>query len=359
MRKYRFKRFINALIITSLVMVMANFGYYAQAEPLTTLSDNLSRLKISELADHTIQFVTPTGVAAAETIVLTFDADFTMGSFSVDNVDLAEATTCGGSFTDKALAASPSGATWGVAQLGQVITFTSDTDIVTATHCVKIEIGANATFDSTPGATQITNPAAAQAATLGVTAGASDSGNAAIVIVDTNFDQVSVTATVDPTISFAVSDPTIGFGTLYSTKARYATGNLAGDDSETSAHNLTVSTNAVSGYTVYVLGATLTNVSNGSYTVSAIGGTKATYAIGTEQFGIQVTPTGGSGVADDPYDTASNYAYDAVTTQDIIGHSTIASATTTFAISYLGSVAATTEAGTYATTLTYTATGSF
>jgi hypothetical protein len=81
MRKSRFQRIINALIIASLLVVTSNFGYQAQAATVTTFSDNLTRLKTSTLADHTIKFVTPTGLGAGQAFTLTFDADFTMGSF--------------------------------------------------------------------------------------------------------------------------------------------------------------------------------------------------------------------------------------------------------------------------------------
>ncbi|MCX6792638.1 MAG: hypothetical protein NTY12_01300 [Candidatus Falkowbacteria bacterium] len=356
MRKSSLKRIVNALVITSLVMVMANFGYYAQAANLTTLSDNLTRLKTSTLADHTIQFVTPTGVAAGQTITLTFSSGFTMGTFAVNNVDVATAATCAGSFTDKTLAASPATTTWGVAQVGQVITITSATDTIAATNCVRIKIGSNASIGGA-GATQITNPATAQTATLAVAAGNGvDSGTAGIAIVDTNFDQVSVTATVDPTLTFALSDSSIGFGTLSSTNAHYATGDTLGTTTPTVGNNVQVSTNATSGYTVYVQGATLTS---GGNTITAMPASAAS-STNSEQFGLNVAAAGGTGTASAPYATSSQYAYTATaTTQTPIGSATGPSATTTFSLTYLANIAATTEAGSYTTTLTYTATGSF
>ncbi len=357
MRKVIFKRVINSLVIVSLLAVTLNFGYQAQAASLTTLSDNLSRLRVSTLADHTIRFVTPSGLIGGQTITLTFDADFTMGSFALNNFDLATGATCGAIGTERTLGTgAASGATWQVGQSSQVVTFTSGTDTITAGHCVEVQIGANATSGGA-GALQITNPGTAQTATMAVSVNSgADTGTAGISIVDTNFDQVSVTAAVDPTISFAISDASIGFGTLSSSAARYATGDTNGTGVEGSAHNLTVSTNATSGYTVYVLGATLTS---GGNTINAIGGSATTSSVGTEQFGINVAASGGSGTATAPYATASNYAYNATATQDDIGSSTGPSATTTFAISYLANILATTEAGSYTTTLTYTATGSF
>lgn len=343
---------IPLLIIASLFGILIPFSSLVQAATVTSLSDNLSRLQTSTLANHTIRFVTPTGVAAGQTITLTFDSDFTMGSFSVNNVDLATATTCGGSFSDKTLATSPSGATWGVGQSGQVITITSGTDTITATHCVEVEIGSNATSGAS-GTIQITNPSGAQTATLTIGGTFGDSGTAGIAIV--TGDQVSITATVDPTISFSVSDSTIGYGTLTSSSARWATGDTLGSGSSTSAHDVTAATNAASGYTVYVLGATLTS---GLNSITAIGGSPTASSPGTEQFGIKVSAAGGSGTAVSPYNGA-NYAYNATTTQDDIATASGPSTTTTYSITYIANIDATTEPGSYTTTLTYTATGSF
>ncbi len=354
MKKTALERCLHIIIIVTFFGMMTPFALPAQAATVTSFSDNLSRLAVSTLANHTIQFVTPTGISAGQNFTLTFDSDFTMGSFAVANVDMATATTCGGSFSDKTLAASPSGATWGVAQSGQVITITSGTDTVTATHCVQIEIGANATSGGA-GTIQITNPSGAQTATLVLAGSISDSGSLGIPIVASGGDQVSVTATVDSTISFAVTDSTIGFGTLSSSGARWATGDTLGNGSATSAHDITAATNAASGYTIYVLGATLTS---GLNTITEIGGSATASSVGSEQFGLKVSAAGGSGAAVAPYASA-NYAYNATTTQDDIATSAVPSTTTTYSITYIANISATTEPGSYATTLTYTATGLF
>lgn len=354
MKKLHIQRLIHIVVVVAFFAMMTPFVLPAQAASVTSFYDNLSRLSVSTLANHTIQFVTPTGITAGQNFTLTFDADFTMGTFSVNNVDMATATTCGGSFTDKTLAASPSGATWGVAQSGQIITFTSGTDTVTATHCVQIEIGANATSGAS-GTIQITNPSGAQTATLALGGSIADSGSLGIAIVASGGDQVNITATVDPTISFATTDSTIGYGTLSSSAARWANGAATGSATEVTAHDLTASTNAASGYTIYVLGATLTS---GLNTINAIGGSATASTIGSEQFGLKVTAAGGSGAAVSPYASA-NYAYNATTTQDDIATSSVPSLTTTYSITYIGNITATTEPGSYSTTLTYTATGLF
>src|SRR5207302_337647 len=50
-------------------------------------------------------------------------------------------------------------------------------------------------------------------------------------------------------LTFTISTNIVGFGTLSSTVAKYATSDTNGTTTETEAHNLVISTDAVSGYT--------------------------------------------------------------------------------------------------------------
>jgi len=162
--------------------------------------------------------------------------------------------------------------------------------------------------------------------------------------------------TATPSISFSISDNSIGFGALSSSAVRFATGDTNGTGSETTAHNLLAETNATSGYVIYVRGATLTS---GGNTIDAIGGSATASSVGSEQFGFKVSASGGSGAAVAPYATA-NYAYAAnATTQDVIAQSASASATTTFGLTYISNISATTQAGSYTTNLIFTAVGTF
>lgn len=351
-----FKRIIYAFIAVTFIAVTSPFALPVQAATITSFQDNLSRLQASTLADHTIKFVSPSGVGASASFSITFDADFTMGTFALANFDLSTASTCNGSFSDRTLVTGiplPVSPNWRVNQVGQVVTFTNDNTGVSPGECVMVEIGSNATF-GTAGSTQITNPSVAQTATVVIT-GVADSGTAGIAIVATGGDQISVTANVDPVIAFAVTDSTIGFGSITALAARWATADTLGNASATSAHDITASTNATSGYTIYVLGATLTN---GGNTIDAIGGSAVASSPGTEQFGLKVSASGGSGAALAPYASA-DYAYNATSTQDDIATSSVPSLTTTYSITYLANISATTQPGSYGTTLTYTATGLF
>jgi len=160
-----------------------------------------------------------------------------------------------------------------------------------------------------------------------------------------------------PSITMSLSDSTISFGTLSILSARYAT-NTSGSGVETVAHTINVSTNAGSGYTLYVQGNSLTNTVT-NHVISAIGTTPAASNPGNEQFGIRATVSGGTATIGAPYANATNYGYDATSTvQSIIGSATAAS-TDTYSLRYLGNIGFTTDAGAYSTTLTYTAVGSF
>lgn len=325
------------------------------AASLTSVSDTLSRLKISQLSDHTIKFVTPTGVGSGQNITITFPAQFTMGTFDINNIDLATATSCGGSFTDKTVGTSASGTTWGVSQSGQVITIASGTDTISATNCISVEIGANATSGAT-GTSQITNPSSASTYSVAVAGTFGDTGSATVQILSD--DQVAVTATVDQTLSFALSSNSIGFGSLSTSATRYANTSGGTGTEPSSAHTITAATNASSGYTVNISGATLTS---GANTIAAINGGPTTLSTGSEQFGIRASASGGTGAVSSPFNGSSgNYGFSATPTTPVaFASATSSSATTTYSVNYAANISSTTKAGSYSTALTYVASANF
>lgn len=158
-------------------------------------------------------------------------------------------------------------------------------------------------------------------------------------------------------ITFSISDNTIGFGTVSPSAISYATGDTNGTGSETVAHTFEVNTNATSGYSVSILGDTL---KNGSYSITSCGAS-CTPSAGTEQFGLRITASGGTGAVSSPYNHASNYAYEATaSTPDTVASAASGdSVTTTYSVRYVTNVAATTEAGAYSGAYTYTVTPSF
>ncbi len=335
----------------------------ARAASLTSLSNSMSSLKASTASNHEIKFVTPTGVTAGQTIILTFSADFTNATnIAFGDVDFAigDSNNCStATFTEQTLAASPSGATWGAdGDSTTTVTLTSGTGTVTASRCVRIRIGTNAVTGAT-GTNQISNGAADDDDTISVSGTFGDTGTITVDIITD--DQVSVSATVSQSISFSISDNTIGFGALTSSNARFATGDTTGSASDSAeAHNLQVGTNAASGYTVTYNGSTLTSGLN-TISVAAITD-DADGTAGSEQFAIASSTSGDATIATgyDHNAVAGNRDWTFVaTTTTTLASETVPTSTETLSMYYLANISALTEAGSYATAITYNATANF
>lgn len=354
-----YKQRIAVVAIIALALSVFGQVQVARAANITSFSDNLSRLKAVTLADHEIKFISPTGIATGQNVVLTFGAGFTIGSFAVTNVDFATGSTgvCSSAvYTEQTLAAGPSGATWGIAtSSASSITLTSGTGTSSAGNCVRFRLGANAATGG-PGTSFITNGSAGvTTATIAVAGTFTDTGTLFVPIISN--DQVSITATVDPSISFSISTNSLGFGSLTSANARFATSDTLGTSTETSAHNLIVGTNSTSGYGLYVSGGTLTS---GVNTITPIGSTAASSTVSSAQFGLRISASGGSGAALAPYSFTTSYAYGASTsTQSQIASAGAPSANTTYTAYYVANIPSQQPSGAYSTTLTYTAVGSF
>jgi len=163
-----------------------------------------------------------------------------------------------------------------------------------------------------------------------------------------------------PSISFTVSDNTIYFGNLRTNSACFAQGSDPGyiacpTTTEAEAFNMVAGTNAASGYSISVQGATLTS---GSNTIDPLLSNTAS-SPGTEQFGLRINASGGSGLVSVPY-AASGYAYTATSsTPAVVAISSTPSSDTTYSVRYIANIASSTEAGSYSTSHTYIATGNF
>lgn len=339
----------------------------AYAAALTAKSDAMTSLTNSGsgdiLSDHALQFTTPTGVTSGQTIVITFPSDFDgsndpQGALDVNDVDLFEDTTpdtvCDGT-AETLVASGPSSSQWSAVFSGtenRVLTLTSGgaSAVIAAGSQVCVKIGEGATGGSSN--SQYINPTTSGSKTITIAAGA-DSGDIVVNILDNS--QVSVSAVVDESLTFTVSDNSIGFGTLSASDDFFASGDTNGSATEVEAHTLVVGTNASSGYTMTVNGATLTS---GANTITAIGSSNTSSSPGTEQFGLRMTASGGSGAVSAPY-AASGFAFDSAAFPDEVAASTGASANTTYSARYLANITSSTEAGAYTATLTYVATANF
>jgi hypothetical protein len=350
------QKLVAASILFFVAILQIELAY---ADALNTLSDTQTSVKANTLSDHTIQFITPTGVTTGQSISVTFPAGYVMGTSTLLNVDLATSTSgiCSG-FNQETLALSPSNGTWGYSTSSQTITFTSGTGVIAPNRCIQIKVGSNATFGGT-GVTQITNPGIGQY-TLSIGGTMADNG-----IISTNIitdDTVVLFAAVQQALSFSISTTTIYFGTLTSGAAKYASStNPAGDTTENVAHQLLVATNAPSGFAVTVHGQTLTSQQNLSNTIDAIGPTVASSTPGSEQFGFRATQSGGIGVAIAPtFAAPTSYGYDGTaTTSTILATGSGSTPVSTISLRYLANINPITEAGSYVANLVYVATANF
>ena len=261
---------------------------FAEAANVTTYSDTLSDSAPSVNANHTIRFTTPTGVTNAQSIVLSFDTAFDTTGVLFSDIDMA---TSSGEFT---LAANCAGSELASAVFaGDVLTITmcETNSSIAANGTTTIEIGTNATHQTT-GVNQIGNPTIGSYE-IALTAGA-DSGTTEVAIVNT----VNVTASVDTLFTFSVAGTASGTsvnGAHTTGGATTATtipfGQIDAGVASTAAQLLTVTTNAKNGFVVTVqsdgqldssTGADIDGYINGSYTTTPTSWTAPSATIGQE-----------------------------------------------------------------------------
>jgi hypothetical protein len=356
------KNCIAFLVTVSFSMSML-FPQLVFAVSVTNFQVILSRLKENIGANHTIYAVLPSGLVDTDLLVLEYSGDFNPGSVDAHDVDLAigdsgNCTTATFSPADL-VDGAPSGGAWGFQVNDNFLTFDpAATATIADGMCIQILIGTNASFDDDPGVHQITNGSSDNDDIVTIytqTGGAVliDRGIAAVDIITD--DQVVATATVQPTLTFAISQTEVYFGNLSSSAARYADDAGSGSSSEVEAHALAAGTNAASGYVITMNGTTLTD---GAKSIDAIGSSNTSSSTGTEQFGVRFTASGGSGAVTAQY-AAAGFAFDTAAFPDEVAASTVPSATTTYSARYIANIATNTEAGSYSATLTYIGTGRF
>ncbi len=192
--------------------------------------------------------------------------------------------------------------------------------------------------------------------------------------------QITITARVQETLTFCVyTGANCGAG---------GTSVLLGDTNDVLSPSgpfvdkntkYDVATNASSGVAIRIKGDTL---KSGSFDVAAIGSTAASSSTGAEQFGFCTYQSTGSGLTPaSPYNNANcstttqtagtastggngtaQFAFDSANTNTTYGQvyaNKVAGASSTGIIAFIGNIATTTEAGSYTTTLTFIATGTY
>ncbi|MDD5693320.1 MAG: hypothetical protein PHU86_02530 [Patescibacteria group bacterium] len=344
-----YQKSLSIILALSLLFVSIP---HAQAASLSTLSDTMTRIKVSTLSNHTLVFTTPTGIAGAATLVVTFPdgtANGFVGQSGIDytDVDLQD------DGSDVTLAASPTGTTWGAAFSGtnlNVLTFTNGSAAVAASSIITIKIGTNATSGTT-GDKQITNPNTSGSKTITINGTFGDTGSIAVPIATD--DQVVVSASVDPSITFQLSTNSASLGTM-------TTGAVA----STSAVTLTMGTNAAGGYTVTIQdqgNGTVGGLYKSSVPTKNITSGTATLSAGTEGYGAQGTTGTGSPTISSPYNTSGNGVGQLQrTAQSFITYGSPTGVTNqTSTVTFKAAISASTPAGSYADTITLLMTGNF
>lgn len=169
-----------------------------------------------------------------------------------------------------------------------------------------------------------------------------DFGSVTVNVGTPTNDRVTVTATVEPTLSFTITQ---SGGTT-------ALGTLTSSSFNTDAVTLSVSTNATSGADVTMTAAGLTDGTNGIGQTAALAGTEVAgtyYKVSTNAVPSFTTVNGAVTTTNGADMLASQTVYD--------GTTAVAAASTTVTIG--AQATAITPAGNYSDTLTFTATGTF
>lgn len=346
---------VSIILFTLLLTFFLFTKQRASAAFLTTISDTLSRIEDNTDANHTIEFVTPTGVdQSTDTIILTFDDTtdlYDLSGLTYQDFDLAidNDAACDGTWTDKTLAAVAASGVWGVSinTTNDTITLTAPTNAtsgeIPANRCVQVEIGTNATTGGA-GAGQIGNPASGTYITT-ISGTFGDTGSYAVAIVAD--DQIDISAQVDPTLTVTISADSCALGTL--------TANFI----ETCSYSVTVSTNASNGYVSTILADGLLR-----NTINDINDTiDGTVNKGQEEYGVGTSKTGQTILQNtsctDHDAGVSQPASRLLTTAQQFANSTTPISADPTTVCHLASVSGATPAGSYAQVATIVVTANF
>ncbi len=352
---------------------------FAEAANVKLVSDTLSDSAPSVGANHTITFVTPTGVAEGDSITIDFsDGPFVLGAVDYEDVDIADDAT------DLDVAADCTGS--------EQVGFSALSDEIILTFCpgdggslpvngtTTIEIGTNATFGAS-GVNQITNPTVGSYE-INIEAGATDTGATRVAIVS----PVVVTASVDTSFTFTVDGVNAGgyvnseLITGDTTATAIPFGVLEAGTASTAAQQLSVATNASYGFVVTVAvdqqllsstGADIDGFIDGAYTTTPVTWVQPSESISDEDtwghWGLTTEDETLTENLDDPFDvggTGQLFVSASTTPVEVFRHDGPSDGTTAnigrTRVGYKVEISDLQEAGDdYTATLTYVATPVF
>ncbi len=343
--KKRLKLFSTAGII----LLVVSFALVALNSALATGMSNVSVTQTTyaastAVATTTIVFDPETEVNSNDGILITFESDYDISSVVDDDVAVSQ-TNSGVDITKGTAAVSGQDlqipiTTEGDTPAGQITVTISNSHITnptsSGTYTVTIK-----TYDL--GDDNAFGGADANADTL------EDTG-AAAVIIGTN--QVTISGTVDPSLSLSLSGTSCALGTLSSANI------------QTCQYDSTVSTNASSGYTAYIKeDGNLRNASNDIDDVA-----DSTTDAGSEEYGlstsesdtVDITATNSSATCTTNDDGTTPTNAQALTTSDQSFATQSAPVDSdVVTLCHSASISGTTPAGAYSHTVTVTVVGNF
>jgi len=191
----------GVVILIAVFVLTSLFTIYNQSEAssLSSVSDTLSRQKISVAANHEFAFTLSSGttVVEDETITVTFPSTFASGLDGIDcgDIDLLE-DSVQENLNNEAGGCAATATEWGAAVSARILTLTAPSTAATymdASSAVIIRIGANTTEEGV-GGEQIINPASIGSHIIHIGGTFGVSSNIAIAIVTD--DQVGVGANI-------------------------------------------------------------------------------------------------------------------------------------------------------------------
>lgn len=334
------KRFTPLLIALTLLLTIfvAARPQQASAAQITGRALTLGSSVASASTTYTFTFTVPT----TGTIIKSMAADIcTTASGSCS-------TPSGFSNSSSTLASQPT-------NLGDASGWTVSTSTAGSLRLSKSGDTATPTGSQTVAFGTVTNPSATNSTFFARITTYSDASWTTAVdtgtVAASTAGQITVTASVDETLTFTLATATVSLGTL--------TTSTTGSGTST----MTAATNANSGYAITVNGTTLTS---GANTITALASQTAS-SQGSSQFGINLkantTPSvgsnvsgSGSGTATSNYATADQFRF---VTGDSVASASGPTNSNTYTVSYVANIAGSTKPGSYSTALTYIATATF
>ncbi len=344
------------LVIILLFATTASFLFpqSTYAASLSPISDTMTTQLTGATADHTFTWTQATGhtTTAADTIAIAFTSGYFTASASStwQNADFAMTDSVHTALAPVSVCSSGNYtvAVTGTTQPTFTITFCSGWSSPSTGSSVTFKIFGTAST----GTGTLTNTTQSDSIAITFTDTGSNTDTGLLGVSIGNNDVVTVTATVNPVLTFSISSNTIALGTLSSASTA------------SSSHTISVSSNASGGFAVAYNGPTLTSASS---TIPAY--STGSSVVGTAGFGINLVantvPSVGAAASGSGCVSGLSSGYGSLNVFNWVPSTTTQIASVTaptscvYTVSYVANISSITPAGNYSSATTYTATGTF